>query len=346
MTPFHAAVALSLAVLVGCKATGRNGSSTKDALTSSQNQAAYARFAKWIEPLSPLLDSGLSAHEASEAMLGEIKKIRAIVFSMQALGRLYQKQNETFDPLRDSFKELEDGMGEYDKWTELHKKGVAAGASEEIIAKLQSGQTAAKNSFEELLATRGWAGTEQPKLREWNEFLSNYPWLPYDDERLVLIQALDKQINKISKREWDLSRLEEGNGLHELKRELRWFQIELQVVNGLVTFREDPNDCPVEEFKSLLSDPIAQNPFSQLPRASTEKNPCFISQCLYLAGAKYVADLDALKGDVEFEVNTTEVVTNDAVPADKLSKAQAVLKSIVETSYAAKVSEQLQACLL
>ena len=59
-----------------------------------------------------------------------------------------------------------------------------------------------------------------------------------------MAKRLGNQLSRIARTEFDLSKLEEGNGLHELRRELRWFLIEVQVLNGLVQFKPGRR-CPI-----------------------------------------------------------------------------------------------------
>ncbi|MGE0173704.1 MAG: hypothetical protein AB7T49_12985 [Oligoflexales bacterium] len=335
-----------IAALIGCRSTHRDDSATKDAVSNvGPSNAAFERFEKWIEQLNPILGKELSAQEAANGILDASKKNRAVMFSMQALGRLYEKQNPEFEMIRQNFKSLEDGIGEFDKWSELYSKGEKTGVGPDNLKKFSEGKDLARQAFADSLRDQSWVETSQPRLRAIHDFLQGYDWLPYNEERNILIKAMDKQISKIGKKEWDLSSLEGKAGLHELKRELRWFQIEAQVLNGLVAFREDSNDCPVEEFKALLSEPIAQNPFSQLPIAPGEVNPCFISQCLYLAGATFVSELDAIKQEAELYAYTTGVEFTNEVPAKFQERAGNVLKSLVGAGYVSHISSQLNACI-
>lgn len=88
---------------------------------ADRGEAAKARFEVWLRVLEKTLASSRNPAEVAEALLSDDNRIAA--FNLQALGKIYTPQKNTFSKLvRQSFKDLEDGIGEYDKWKKSVRK--------------------------------------------------------------------------------------------------------------------------------------------------------------------------------------------------------------------------------
>src|SRR5262249_7023703 len=128
-------------------------------------------------------------------------------------------------------------------------------------------------------------------------------WSPRAEDRRDLLDALEKQLRRVSDNDFDLSRLEANHGLHELRPSLRWFMIEAQALNGFISFRPDSEACPAAEYSSGVRERIAAiDPgavkYLPLPESSLENDPCRLSRCLYEGIALAVTDLGAIKDQV------------------------------------------------
>lgn len=304
---------------------------------ADRGEAAKARFEVWLRVLEKTLASSRNPAEVAEALLSDDNRIAA--FNLQALGKIYTPQKNTFSKLvRQSFKDLEDGIGEYDKWKKISKK---SGSSRD-----QAKAEEAKKSFAQMLVKENWLPlNSNSRTRQVREFLSDFAWESYSDDKEQVLKVLVDQLEKLQATRYDVSRLEkrdgDGNGLHELRREIRWLMIEARVLNGLVQFKADPS-CSVPELEPLLRSEVAKSRYATLPASALEKEPCFIEQCLFVGLAQNVNQLGAVKDAAEQNQQSRE---SDTVLGQNLRAAQDIYKQIQRTDVFNKLSQNINACL-
>ena len=158
-----------------------------------------------------------------------------------------------------------------------------------------------------------------------------------------MLSQLRDQLKGVKDTEFDLSVLEEGNGLHELRREIRWFLIEARVLNGLVGFRAASAGCPVPSLADLVNQPIADSKYSQLPGSPTETAPCLVSRCIYLALADAVEEIGKLKDEAE-ALNNDGGVPTDRVPEGLRARADGVYRGLRDTNALGILRDELAEC--
>ncbi len=307
----------------------------------AKGRAQIARFEPWIADLSGVLGMSRNPEKVVESLLKE--RTRFSAFNLQALGKLYSSVDKDFEDFRRHFKSLEDGIGACEKWAgilETAKKNHAPAIElEKIAAKLKE----SKRKLAADLVDHGWIPKLGKKslLEKLSQWLSSYPWDSYSEDKSRMLEALAKRLKEIKDTQFDMAILEEGNGLHEFRRQLRWFLIEARVLNGMIAFR-DRSDCPIDEFKPLLNDPIASSKYSVLPFSDTEKKPCAISQCLFLGFVSAVSDLGELK-DLAESANSLGT-QSDRVPDFLREKAQKAYEKLVSSDLLEVTRMQIQSC--
>ncbi len=259
------------------------------------NAAAPARFEKWIT----YIEQSIANHHLEKTTNALIEDDqRYIVFKLQALTRLYKKEAPEFDAMHKSFKKLEDALGEYGKWAGLHEK------SPDQFKRAKRIQ--AKKVLSDILKTEEYvASYRRPtRLQQFRKFLQSYEWKQYLVDRSTVLQKLQKHIQSILDGTYDLRFLEAEGGLHQLRRELRWFLIYAQALDGLVVLRQQ-EECPIVEDK-----------YSSLPHSAKEMRPVDLSPCAYLKLVSVVRELGDIKDEAELE--NSRVKTHN----DKLSDEQ------------------------
>ncbi len=102
---------------------------------------------------------------------------------------------------------------------------------------------------------------------------------------------LSRRLEKIESTPYDMNELEDG--IHELRRHLRWFPIYAESLNGL--FQLDDTHNPVKAYEPLLQEGIATSKYVNLPAGDREKDPINISKSLYCGLMQLTLDLGALK---------------------------------------------------
>ncbi len=333
-----AVVAASAALLVtsaGCsQSTDNTESSGEDNL--NEGDAPVARFAPYLKTLRAALESGQSTDQIAQTLLSSG---RPASFSLQALCRLYEKEDDKFKALRDDFKGLEDGIGGFDKWNSIYQTAVSEHKDAATLARLKAQSDTALTAFSQLLSSKGWisANAATPSLAANHEaWLKAYAWKKRADDRKVVLTHLSKEADDLATTKYDMKILEVGNGIHELRRDLRWMLIEQLGLNGMVTL--NPATCAIPAYAAL---PVTDR-YTQLKSSALEPSPCQIDACVVAAAAKTVNDLGDLKDQAEQEVNINgdaDVVPVRLQPAAEKIYAEVTANKLFETYKA-----QLDAC--
>jgi hypothetical protein len=330
-----AASAALLLVGAGCSQTDDSAqSSGEDNLNSAE--APVARFAPYLKTLRTTLESGQSADQIAQTLLSSG---RPASFSLQALCRLYEKESDTFKTLRDDFKGLEDGIGQFDKWNGFYQAAVAQNKDAATLQRLKAQSDAALATFSQLLTSKGWITTDAaaPSLAAKHEaWLKAYKWKVRAEDRNVVLSHLSKELGDLTSTTYDMKVLEEGDGVHELRRDLRWVLIEQLGLNGMITL--NPATCAIPAYAAL---PITDR-YTQLKSSALEPSPCQIDACVVAAAAKAVNALGNVKDQAEEEVNLNGDA--DVVPVRLQPEAQALYTELTTNKVFEVYKSQLDAC--
>ena len=148
---------------------------------------------------------------------------RKEVFDLQTYGRLFQYEFKFFGNLNKDFKELEDVIGQAQKWSDL--------ADQSQISENKRVEYRAHLS-EELghLATLLKSWDDSQKIAVYKKKISELN-LNDDQSNLLAINNIKKEIKKITEKVFDFTYGE--TGLHELRRSLRWPVMELELYKDL-----------------------------------------------------------------------------------------------------------------
>ncbi len=293
---------------------------------AAKSQLQIARFEKWTKIIEQSLNSSSDPKKVAEDLLQG--QARYAAFNLQALGRIYEKQDKIFRWIHRDFKELEDAMGTHDKW-----KAIASVATGEKKKEIQAEQDKAFHALVELLEKSDDEGAQwvsrrkdRSKMTSLQERLKNFDWPSDKKDRAIVVESLIDQVDGVKDTKYDLSILEnESNkrGLHAFRRDLRWISIQAGVVDGAITFKSS-RQCAIPRYSRLAGDlALSQNKYSQLPANPNEPEPCRISQCLFLAVVKSVRDLGEIKDKAETLENLAAIPTNE-VPRQFKAPAQKI----------------------
>lgn len=317
-----------------------------DDLGEPRGQRQLARFAPWMATVKEAMET----KDSIEVIAGKLVEgpMRVASYNLQALGRLYAKEDKIFPKIRDDFKDLEDGIGEYDKWNNILGKAEKDGKTKSTLAELKDKREKALNALKSLLEDRKWIRSDggETRITKIQGLLDAYDWSKPNKDRKLVIKNVISEVKDIRDVDYDLRYLEKGNGLHELRRNLKWVVIELRTLNGAVTFNDRPDNCPLKKYRSLLTEPIANSKYSKLPSSAGEPNPCLINQCVFLGIVKMVDDLGEIKDIAEAKLNSgSSKKDHDLVPDGVKDKAKDVYKTMVSNDLLGTAMNELQACV-
>jgi hypothetical protein len=242
---------------------------------------------------------------------------RAHVFMIQALLRLYEDCGKAKDVEKrlKQVKELEDALGAVTYANDMQAAGAKADPKKATQALLD-------------VLHDGWLTGK--RARQLTELFSSMDVLhDVDKDRAFVKTALAALAKKIEKADLDMNDLEEG--IHELRRKLRWLPITMMALDGLVVL--DPSRDPLPELAALKQLPIATSRFGMLPKP--EANGILLPQSLFLELSRVIAALGDIKdrgqkGEAKGEPDPT--VHKDAHALDAALKKQGLL-SAIRTSF-------------
>ncbi len=239
-------------------------------------------------------------------------------------------------------KGLEDVLGGVDKWSTILKRARERGAPAGEVRRLEGKVQDAQKDVAKRLRKDGWAGGAEPLLRRFERQLAKFDGMSPAEDYAYMVERLRHSLGKVVDEEFDVSKLEEGNGLHEFRRRLRWFLIEARTLEGLLSFRPGTS-CPVPALRGLLRDPVATSKYGDLPKPRPGARTCAISRCLFLELVDRVEKVGALKDEVEADVNIGG--ESDAVPAKYLAQARRLYADFVKRGGGPALAQELSACV-
>jgi hypothetical protein len=298
--------------------------------------APLARFAPHLKVLRDMIEKPATPQDAANALLGGG---RPAAFSLQGLSRVYKAQDPQFKQFELDFKTLEDGIGGYDKWNGIYSAAQGQpGVKPEKLAELKQKRDDALTRFVKKLTDGRWRGQAAGKSRldEIDGALRKMKWLPRNQDRAIVLSALVKELKELNETAYDMTHLEEGNGLHELRRDIRWVLLEQRDLKGMIVYK-DGDACPIAAYKGLMQ----EGRFGLTP-SELEPAPCKISRCLVSAAGKTVEDIGAIKDKVEVGNNVGD--DTDLVPEGERAKVAAIYDGIKTNKLLSVYIQELEAC--
>ncbi len=313
------------------------------ATAESQRPAIQVlRFNSWLDAI----DKDILNVEPNEVPDRLYKnKTREKVFSVQALGRIYKKQDPAFRLMHDRFKDLEDAIGDYQKWADYAEQGLKEGVSEAVQAKLDKNRAAGRQHLVDALKRSKFLPSsegELPYTVSLRNFISSYKWMDEASDRKFVVEKLIAELESAKTAQYDFSHLEDGNGVHEFRRKMRWFSMEARGLNGLITLLPKDTACPVAEWEYLERDAIAKTKYAVLPASAHELNPIQLTPCLYIKVARMVEDVNQIKAKFEAQETFSTEESKDFVAEEDQAKVQEMLDEVLRNDLFGKLQDELR----
>jgi hypothetical protein len=201
----------------------------------------------------------------------------------------------------------------------------------------------------------------EPRVTRWTNKIQDFDFGDEKKDRRVYLKSLIAEAKALEDADFDMHLLEEG--IHEMKREIRWLLIYFQAAAGLVKLVDGdlPGEAGLNEYRYLVGTPLANGPFSKLPEDASITDPILLPRYLFLALSKVVDELDAVKKDGEtFEAIrnsyrdlgyskekshklAVNVATKAGVNIDFYGRAQPIKDEVARTGLFKAVRKALQA---
>jgi hypothetical protein len=226
------------------------------------------------------------------------KDLRRQVFLLEGVAKLYTDiHGKKAEQVYVGAKALEDTIGQYSMTKSNLATAEKVGADPAAIALLRKDMESARGALKQVLVD-DWmpdAKGRIPALRDVVEDWGEAKWGSYEKDVDKVKAELSRRLGKLESTPFDMDNLEDG--IHELRRQLRWFPIYAESLNGL--FQLDETRNPVPAYAPLLQADIAKSKYVQLPDAGREKDPITIPKAVYCALMQLTLDLGALKDSGE-----------------------------------------------
>ena len=336
----------SLLILPFCLVLSCKSSTSSLELGKTNETIQYSRFDPWLDQLDDALNPKGNANFDEIAKELVDGSSRAAAFNLQALARLYESKDKIFKTIKEDFKDLEDAIGAYDKWSNVIKKAERKGVSGDKLMDLKNRQSSEMDKLKKFLEKEKWVtgSKKKSRLKEIKNTLKEYKWLSLEDDRKFLVNKLVEELKSLDSTKFDMGILEEGNGVHELRRSLRWILIEMRVLNGLFVFNEK-NSCAIPEYSALLNREVSSSGYASLPPSTMGSDSCKIDQCLFLGFVDLVKQIGDQKDIAEAELNESGSNNpGDEVPQSIRKVLEPMYKKMKSSNLVETIQNQVSSC--
>lgn len=230
-----------------------------------------------------------------DALVEHVMKVdlRRQVFLLEGIGKVYERRYDEAGETGEAAKELEDALGGLSATRTNLAYAQHVKAPADVIAHLEKAERDAKKDLKKVL-TDSWlpdAKGRAPALKELVKDWGEAKWDDYASDKKYLRGELVRRLVKVSDTSFDMNQLE--TGIHELRRQLRWFPIYTEASNGLLQL--DTTKNPVKHYEPMLTVQLATSKYVDLPDDSREVGAIHISKSLYTALMKLTLDLGGVK---------------------------------------------------
>jgi hypothetical protein len=260
---------------------------------SALSNIQLKRFAPHLKELDPVLR--MNPNEISEALVA--KDYRYNTFMIQGLLRIYERvYGRKAGNLRLEIKTVEDAIGDYKAQAEFYAFALELHLPPKVIKHMKKKVGRYKNLLTDTLLEYGWISFDADAelyIVEYAKKLAGIKWHDPEQDLRDVAGSIATEMKKIEKKEYDMEELQEG--IHKLRRKMRWILIYVQSLRGLILLEDSKNALPINEYRKLETHPEFDNQYTRIPENPDVIDPIIIPRSYYLALTKYSDDLDEIK---------------------------------------------------
>lgn len=263
--------------------------------TPASPRRPLARVLRWCAELDASA-AGLPRDASDAELVAEVLRLdlRRHFFMLEGLSRLYRSRfGAPIEKVLDRVKAMEDRIGAVDYEASMLEAALPVEFPKRATRYLERRLAKATAALAKRLRKR-WVPDRDGAVRGVSTLVRRLTALAWDepvDDRTYLCGEIASELCEIQRTEYDMAELEAG--LHEFRRDVRWFPIYCTALHGFA--RLDDRLNPIPEYASLLEDPVASTAYAQLAASADEPEPVVLSRSLFIANTKCIADLGDLK---------------------------------------------------
>lgn len=249
------------------------------------------RILRWTADLQDALVAAAAVAVAGrQHLFHSDNDTRRILFMLEGLLRLYAKRyGKRIERRLVAVKAFEDQLGAVDHAATLLAAACDVRLPKKTIRHLDKELKSARRRLEKILRKR-WTLDKAGRASGIAKIIAAVTrkgWDDYDTDRAYLRAELARRLAKVEKTRYDMKDLEEG--IHELRRQIRWLPIYLTALDGFVCL--DDNRNPVAAYTTLLDSPIATSKYAHLSISDREPSPLKLSRSLFVANTRAIEQL-------------------------------------------------------
>lgn len=192
---------------------------------------------QYIFSLQNKMGKGPSSLMAQNALKNQA---RIESFSIEAIARLFKKENKLFPGLKDLIKSFEDEMGEVNKWSSFLKMENISLSQKKIY---EQNLNVALNNLSKFLSTSNF----YLKLSQYRNSVAKLK-ISEASTKIIVISGIKDDIKDVMSNNYDFSEGEDG--IHEFRRNLRWILYEIDAFKNFFQATKS-SSCRNNKFYNL-----------------------------------------------------------------------------------------------
>ncbi len=251
-----------------------------------------------------LLGDKLSSYSKDQSLPEFMFKndFRTPLFFLQALSRIAietsSSEKKLFQQFLEESKALEDLLGQIDFFQSLVDRSSKDNFPTEIRSYFRVKYKESLSNLEEKLTQLQFIPLKKnksPWLVQWQNQLPRIDWGKSKKESKEIKKFLAKTVDEIKDdirdKKYDFSELEEG--VHELRRQVRWIPIYLHALKG--KFKLISNQELFSDLQEYMIESVLKSPFNNIPVFDSETHPILISREYIYATSFLISELGKIK---------------------------------------------------
>lgn len=257
----------------------------------SVNAPGQRRFLAAIATLDAALSSPGGAKGATTALVDH--DARRDIFHLEALFKVYRDAlGPAAEPLAAQVKGLEDLIGATTTFSHALKLSEKNGAPPEVAARLRALQSAAMDAVEAEVAAHWLPGADgkSPAVATLLSALTQAELPGAKKDRKLVAKWFTHQAEKIGRTDYAMDRLDDG--VHALRRKLRWLVVTMESLDGLV-------QVGPARGKGAATEALVTKYPSTLAPARTDEKALEVPADVFAQLQAAIADLGDIKDDAE-----------------------------------------------
>jgi hypothetical protein len=257
------------------------------------------KFLQALSAIDEAMHGSKSAEKLADAMLNHDS--RREVFRLEAQLRLFR--DELGDKPLDLVKELEDHIGAVTSFEHAKKAAEKHGAPKTVVDRIGALQSASRDAVVKLVSEKWMPGKDgrSAPVALIAQAITRHDFGSEKTSRTDLARKLEAQVGKLKDGIGKLSMTDLEQGVHKMRRQLRWVALYLQAAGGQVqaTTSQKP-DAHYGPMMASTSAARLKEIFGEgLPPLRPGDKPIEVPQELYFGLQKAILELGEIKDDSE-----------------------------------------------